>query len=389
MKKRKSVFLSFIIVAIFIFKSELIYDGIKLLVPYLYNLQYLITGERNSVDKQEIKITNADGKEITENRIDINTGEKIDLEKEMLKVKNIPLLDEKEIWKMTLEEQVVQYIYKYSKDGSYILRASSAISGEDEVSIVKKWNNDGELFKTINKTVHEECHYYQGKVLPSKYNIKNRKWNFTRAHIDNYKPYGISFIENEIMESSLMGEEIEPNFRTDRWGVYVSKDSKTSSNLNGIYGLLDEFEAYYYGDKAVYDMYSAILKLPYDKERWMNYYFSMDGTAFYEFKFFILRYMIYAKEHDIKTYNKIKQDEKFMQILKSVYKNYEAYVETSMVKRKAEMLSYLKKKGHKAYFEDGYFYIDDKGIKNGVEVGKIKREMKKPEYLNMMKELGI
>lgn len=388
MKKRSIIFLALITLGFFVFKSGLIYDGVEFLEPYIYNFQDLVSEDEN-VDEQGIKITNADGKEITENRIDINTGEKVDLEKEMNKVKNIPLLDEKEISKMTLEEQVVQYIYKYSEEGSYILKASSAISGDDEVSIVKKWNNDGDLFKIINKTVHEECHYYQGKVFPSKFTIKKKKWNFTRAHIDDYKPYGISFIENEIMESSLMGEEIEQGFRTDRWSVYVAKDSKTSSNLNGIYGLLDEFEAYYYGDKAVYDMYSGILKMPYDRELWMNYYFSMDGTAFYEFKFFILRYMMYAKEHDIKTYNKIKEDKKFLQILRNVYENYETYVETSIVKRRAEMIAYLKKKGHKAYFEEGYFYIDDKGIKNGVEIGKIKKEMRKPEYLNMMKELGL
>lgn len=388
MKKRMIIFLPLIMIGLFIFKSGLIYDGINCLAPYIYNLQDLVADDSN-VDEKGVKIINEDGKEITENRIDINTGEKINLEKEMSKVKDISLLDEKDISKMPLEEQVVQYIYKYSKEGSYLLKASSAISGENEVNIVNKWNNDGDLFKTINKTVHEECHYYQGKVLPSKYMMKNKKWNFTRAHIDNYKPYGVSFIENEIMESSLMGEKIEPDFRTDRWNVYVSKDSKTSSNLNGIYGLLDEFEAYYYGDKAVYDMYGSILKLPYDRELWMNYYFSMDGTAFYEFKFFILRYMMYAKEYDVKTYNKIKEDKKFLQVLRNVYNNYETYVETSIVKRRTEMIAYLKKKGHKAYFEDGYFYIDDKGIKNGVEVSKIKKEMRKSEYLNMMKELGF
>ena len=67
-----------------------------------------------------------------------------------------------------------------------------------------------------------------------------------------------------------------------------------SSQKDGIYGLVDEFNAYYQGAAMVWQMLPYYKSLPDEIEGIQEFIsaFSSDRLAFYEFTYFTLLYLI-------------------------------------------------------------------------------------------------
>ena len=94
-----------------------------------------------------------------------------------------------------------------------------------------------------------------------------------------------------------------------RYPTYIGmKSNYLGSQLNGIYGLMNEYSAYYQGTLASFHLYGYYLNevaLGYeDAESWLNYISNVAGniTAYYEFKLFISWYLQYARLHHPDVY---------------------------------------------------------------------------------------
>lgn len=83
--------------------------------------------------------------------------------------------------------------------------------------------------------------------------------------------------------------------------MLLNKDasSEVMSITKGIYGMLEEFNAYYYGNKAVYELYEYYVDEfgNDDDQAWSDYRHDLlgDATAYYEFNLFMGWYLTYAK----------------------------------------------------------------------------------------------
>lgn len=288
-----------------------------------------------------------------------------------------------------INKQAEYAINKYSSEGKYILNSVSKVKGKSVPNLISKWSMfDDDVFQTIDTAVHEECHHYQGSMTGSKYDHSDDTWVQNVSHIIDNKLQVVSHKDKDLFKTEEAGENIPKDLRTFRWEEYVSAGSEVTANQWGAYGLLKEFEAYYYGNKAAYDSYGYLLELPYSDENYFNYYSTLDGTAFYEFKFFTLRYLLYAKENNINTYNMIMNDSSYKTVFKYIHNNYKNYVEVEKPARVNEMIEYLKSIGKDAsYTNDGVLFIDLRGAGSGSEVENIKKEMKKTEYQAILNEL--
>ncbi|MGC4023476.1 MAG: hypothetical protein QM734_16760 [Cyclobacteriaceae bacterium] len=167
---------------------------------------------------------------------------------------------------------------------------------------------DGETAKSLIENfetlVHETCHGYNFKI-----GIESG-WNHNGYFISDGCKIGSrkeDFFPSSVLNNVVPKEQQEKIFR---YKTYVSGESKNSASLEGVYGFVDEFAAYYHGTRAALELlpyYETIC--PYtDAHCWVDEYLSqMQSTlyAYYEFRLFIAWYLMYAESHEQKIFNQL------------------------------------------------------------------------------------
>jgi len=110
---------------------------------------------------------------------------------------------------------------------------------------------------------------------------------------------------------------IDENHRTFRFDTYVIGLSEIqSTQTKGVYGLLNELNAYYMGSRTQYDF-----KAKYTNNSIGRIFSGMQ--AYYEFKYFILTYLLYAKENHPQVYLGIVNNTAFKEAFNTINKSYE------------------------------------------------------------------
>lgn len=150
--------------------------------------------------------------------------------------------------------------------------------------------------------VHEVCHMWN--------------WQYGGA---TGKAYGY-FIGNnkgckvtpdfKAFNSKLIAGDIPAELRTTITDIYIIKGvngQETGSMVNGLFGIMDEYSTYVTGLKAGVEM-GACLKANFNKaEHWNSLAneasSAVEGSP--EFRYFILRYILYAKKAYKDIYDKI------------------------------------------------------------------------------------
>ena len=180
---------------------------------------------------------------------------------------------------------------------------------------------DGDISKVnlpdeINTIVHESTHHYNESIF------KYEEGKFIHRHRYMIEP-GITIIT-----------DVGPNYKTSdflpilpkdapnsifRYNTYVSPSSDVSANLSGIYGLLDEFSAYYNGTKASWDGYltSKSMGLTKESDIFRTHAFSTHN-AFYEFRAFIGWYLQFAKMKHPEMYADMMNNENLKRIFREL-----------------------------------------------------------------------
>ena len=285
-------------------------------------------------------------------------------------------------------DNVLALLDKYCPNGSYILRDSEA-NGDDFMT----WMNMGSLMEMIDTAVHEECHGYTIKNGTGGYIYDPSSGKYTSdLSYAYYVGEGSHILVPEL--SSYKTEEIAAivpeSLRTDRYSTYVGADSELSANLNGIYGLMNEFTAYSWGSLAGISLYEYYLTQPITAENWLKYIGISSGTyqAYSEFKFFILSYMIYAKDNYPEIYAETMGNQAILDTFRIVEARYRATVERYF-DNLDKLEAYLNDNGLYALRKNDVFYISDDGLSySGVGTfadvyNLLENAMQAPEYVEM------
>jgi hypothetical protein len=114
--------------------------------------------------------------------------------------------------------------------------------------------------------------------------------------------FWIQIDKKYIFPSRQLVTTIPSNLITFRFDLYINGTSSTQQD--GVIGLLDEMNAYYLGSRFEFDMLPVYKELyPTDYlNKWVGASQS-SMTAFFEFDFFIKEYLLYAKNYRPDTYN--------------------------------------------------------------------------------------
>jgi hypothetical protein len=183
----------------------------------------------------------------------------------------------------------------------------------------------------------------------------------------------------------------------------VAPNAGPTANQHGIYGLLDELNAYYRGLKAVYECFSCVAEMNglEDANIAMSYIGSLatDGSptgAFYEFKYWSLLYLLHLKENNQREYNEITNNRNFLGVFFYVHDNFEELVEKMVPRRVDELVVRLNESGIKASLEKRSNEINFMIRYNSSAmfvplrdnaVNQIRNELNQPKFTALLSEL--
>ena len=142
----------------------------------------------------------------------------------------------------------------------------------------------------LETLIHESTHRYNKEVWEWGKNF-NHRYMVTPGH-DLWARHTKLYASNEFI--AIVPKDAPT--KIFRYGLYVGPDSHVSANSWGIYGMMDEFSAYYNGSRSAWIGYH-LAKSSGDKKAMAIFEQRCLGTyfAWYEFRTFMGWYLTYAK----------------------------------------------------------------------------------------------
>lgn len=277
------------------------------------------------------------------------------------------------------KSNVQKLLGKYDPDGAYIIKKQLTAGGD-----IMNWFSDGKrIIDRIDTAVHEETHGYS--------------YSYAKASALAYfvgKKKTIYVSHTKVYPSKKMAASIPKSLRTFRYDTYIGNPSPNlSSNINGAYGLLNEFMAYRAGMNTTLSLYSYLTDKKADWSAWQRFVTGCENNrlAFGEFKYYILHYLYYAKKHNPQVYNGIIKNKEFCKAYRLMEHSYRKLI-TAYEKDLKKMKAALEKKGYKVRISDGEIMVYSGRKGTGVrrfsaDYKKLYKEVKKSRYGSIHKKL--
>lgn len=252
------------------------------------------------------------------------------------------------------KKNVLSLLKEYDSDGAYILQ--DGIKRKENITV---WWSPGEIIvDSIGTAVHEQVHSFT---------FAHGAYNKMAIYLGNKKYVTVNY--TPVYKSKLMSRTIPVRLRTFRWETYIGKPSKyLASNIDGVYGLLNEFSAYYWGMHTEVKLFDYLMKNNASEEMWLNFVNACvnDRQAYAEFKYYILKYMEYAKQKYPNIYKQIVKNKSFINAYSSIEKKFAKEIQNFEKRIMPELCGYLSQNGFDTEITGGYFYIKDEGGASGI-----------------------
>ena len=269
------------------------------------------------------------------------------------------------------EKNVMKLLNAYDSNGAYILKSTK----NGGISFLTWFSGSDRIVENIDTAVHEQCHVYM------------TGYSSLKAYIGNKKAVNISF--TRVFNSKEMADSIPERLRTFRYESYVADPMPyLSSNINGAYGLLNEFIAYSWGMNNTVSLFPYYSRFPATMDTWESFINkgANDRLAYAEFNYYILHYLQYAKYHYPSVYKGIMKNSNFRKAYRTIEKKFRKNI-TLYEKDLKKIVKKVKAAGGYADYEE-YFYINGRGTGIFAEdYQKLCKEIKKAKYQKIYKAL--
>jgi hypothetical protein len=227
-----------------------------------------------------------------------------------------------------------------------ITQGNSTISSSKSTDVYEFLELDSKeaALKSMSTNVHEIGHAYGGFLHYEDLMSCNcdKKIVFDNINQGFYQgtqeKFWIQIDKKYIFPSRQLVTTIPSNLITFRFDLYINGTSSTQQD--GVIGLLDEMNAYYLGSRFEFDMLPVYKELyPTDYlNKWVGASQS-SMTAFFEFDFFIKEYLLYAKKYRPDTYNYLLNNNDFRNTYLKIYAKFGALKTTYEMRVNKEKIS--------------------------------------------------
>lgn len=258
------------------------------------------------------------------------------------------------------------------------------IMGDDEKSIVA----------SLGTIVHEINHGYTGLLALNEKATKNltkladkqASLFFINTNQQILVPHTATFPSKEIANN------IKLPFRDFRYDEYItSNNTFLGTQQSGVYGLMDEWNAYFQDTKTNYELYSYFVEeTKQEPGDWARYLSQVNGVfyAYAEFKYFILEYLLYAQVNQPVIYQDIINNAAFKESFQAIDKGY-ANLINQYFERRTALFTDLKEQGFQIKIDDQFTFIGAKGHGNFMnQYKKLLTTMEDPSFEKILHDLS-
>ncbi len=280
-------------------------------------------------------------------------------------------------------------LQEYDPEGWSIIKKVDTLAFNNAFDRYADGNTEAHVREAVGTMVHE-CHHGYSALMAWRLKPNNID-QYACAYLGEGKYQLIKF--TPVFPTEEMGKTIPAHLRTLRFATYIynpKEKIRLSSNTYGIYGLLDEYIAYYHGTVADVNMHRWYQEHTNGTTNDWYAYFSTVGSvinAHVEFKFYCLAYLLYAQKHKPEVYKAIIRNEDFVNVFLRTDREYGNLIK-SYAGIKSKILNNLKAKGAKIGEDNEWIYLNRQAVGNFVnEYKALENELKKPAYQTMMQTL--
>ena len=276
------------------------------------------------------------------------------------------------------KDNVMTLLNTYDKNGAYLVDYGTKI-GRNWLGY---YSSGERLIDSIDTVVHEEDHDFS--VVGT---------DKMRMYIGGKKSVTVPF--TKIFRTKQMTRTVPTRCRTSRFQTYISQPSANlASNIQGVYGLMNEFNAYCWGMNDNVALFPYHDRFADDLDTWGTFIANgaSNRLAYAEFKYYILHYLYYAKKYHPAIYRKIVTNQKF----RLAYKKTESQF-AKQIRAYEKDLSNIKTKieaaGYNVDYTDEYFVVTNSyGAGSGMglltdEYSVLIEELQKSPYRSIQKTL--
>ena len=237
------------------------------------------------------------------------------------------------------------------------------------------------------------CHGYTGLVGYSQLN-DNAGFNDDHSYFFIQGTESILVMHTDIYTTKEMASTVPQTFRNERYQTYINSSSQfLGSQIQGVYGLLDEMNAYYHGGKSTYDTFEYYKKNA-DSDEWVEYLNEINNSivGVLEFKYFIVKYMQYAIQKYPAVYQGIVNNNNFRKAFTQIDDVSAAWI-AEYRNKKQSIYQTIETSCNVTLEEDGEFLYFWKGMSaSGVgtfdsEITALEDELAKPQQTTIIQEL--
>lgn len=189
--------------------------------------------------------------------------------------------------------------------------------------------NEMDLDRVTDIAIHEYAHHFTDMYLFQHPKSEPKPKRMMTLYLDTIGEFNVKI--NKTFPSRKLIPRLGKTFSTFYYKRYIQGPSSYAVQNTGIYGLLNEFHAYYQGNVA----YNSIRK----KKIWKGYINNRVCEPFYDFKLWILEYLLLAKEEYPDIYEQMADDRDFFIAFTNLHDRHEKLCDDRMN---------LKSKGGKA-----------------------------------------
>lgn len=275
-------------------------------------------------------------------------------------------------------EWVKEKVKKYSPGSWYMLteydklpESSEVPSTDGGVVLTQKaagtfdflrGRNRIDFLASMETNVHEIAHAYFDQSVYRFLNENDLQFNTDNAQgyifISPSKSLYVSYPMKEMFPSGKLAAVIPDDLRTYRFETYINGNTSTQSD--GVIGLLNELNAYYLGSEYCYNMLEPYKEAAGSEAaglfEWVTHTQST-MSAFYEFDFFIKEYLLFMKDNYESEYESLRSSRTFPEAYKTLHKLYSGLIKSyqDLIKKEMNTLNSSGQAG--AGIEKGWLWV--------------------------------
>lgn len=219
----------------------------------------------------------------------------------LITILGLPLLLPGEGNAQTAREKLINIAKNFTGDAGQILQR---VGDFDFEKFLNRKDTAG-LLEGFGTVIHESCHHLNHLIsMNNRESYQKNQGYFITKGVD------IVCERGPVFNSVKLNDFVPDNLQTQilRYKTYIGIPQEyLGSQVNGIYGLVDELCAYYQGTKACFELYDFYFRYRCNGYKnaveWAAYVQHIAGSyfAWYEFRLFTSWYLEYAKQnnHDV------------------------------------------------------------------------------------------